>query len=139
MIVTTILNPFSICVLPGCCGRTAACQVSSLDLLCVCRQNHGSAGDAPQQLCSEQPPLHRRLSNGPWTAGGSRDVGLLEQQLQCEDETSTTEYHTDGNRLEEAQEPETLAQETIIENLNPEEAARLSKVRNIGIAVGHNE
>ena len=39
------------------------------------------------------------------------------------------------HRLEEAHEPEELAQETIIENLNPEEAARLSKVRNIGIAV----
>ena len=39
--------------------------------------------------------------------------------------------------LEEAQvEPETLAQGTIIENLDPIEAARLSKVRNIGIAVG---
>jgi hypothetical protein len=39
------------------------------------------------------------------------------------------------HRLEEAHEPEELAQETIIENLDPEEAARLSKVRNIGIAV----
>jgi elongation factor G len=38
-------------------------------------------------------------------------------------------------RLEEAHEPEELAQETIIENLDPQEAARLSKVRNIGIAV----
>jgi hypothetical protein len=28
-----------------------------------------------------------------------------------------------------------LAQETIIENLDPKEAERLSKVRNIGIAV----
>jgi hypothetical protein len=37
--------------------------------------------------------------------------------------------------LEEAHEPEELAQETIIENLDPQEAARLSKVRNIGIAV----
>lgn len=32
-------------------------------------------------------------------------------------------------------EPENLAQETIIENLNPKEAARLARVRNIGIAV----
>jgi hypothetical protein len=39
------------------------------------------------------------------------------------------------HRLEEAHEPEELAQETIIENLDPREAARLSKVRNIGIAV----
>lgn len=39
------------------------------------------------------------------------------------------------HRLEEAHEPEELAQETIIENLDPEEAVRLSKVRNIGIAV----
>lgn len=43
-------------------------------------------------------------------------------------------------RLEEAQaEPETLAQQTIIENLDPREAARLSKVRNIGIAVGRHD
>ena len=28
-----------------------------------------------------------------------------------------------------------LAQDTIIENLNPEEAVRLARVRNIGIAV----
>jgi hypothetical protein len=39
------------------------------------------------------------------------------------------------HRLEEAHEPEELAQETIIENLDPQEAARLSTVRNIGIAV----
>ena len=38
-------------------------------------------------------------------------------------------------RLEEAQEePESLAQDTIIQNLSPQEAARLSRVRNIGIA-----
>lgn len=41
-----------------------------------------------------------------------------------------------SSRLEEAQdEPEQLAQETIIENLDPQEAHRLSRVRNIGIAV----
>ena len=38
--------------------------------------------------------------------------------------------------LEQAQEPENLAQETIINNLAPKEAQRLSRVRNIGIAVG---
>lgn len=39
-------------------------------------------------------------------------------------------------RLEKAAaDPETLTQTAIIENLNPQEAARLSKVRNIGIAV----
>jgi hypothetical protein len=38
-------------------------------------------------------------------------------------------------RLEEAAEPETLSQETIIDNMSPEEWARLSRVRNIGIAV----
>lgn len=39
-------------------------------------------------------------------------------------------------RQEQAAEaPETLAQETIIENLSPKEAQRLSRVRNIGIAV----
>ncbi|KAL6716638.1 Elongation factor G, mitochondrial [Lecanora helva] len=37
-------------------------------------------------------------------------------------------------RLEQAAEPEKLAQETIIDNLAPQEAARLSRVRNIGIA-----
>ncbi|KAI9807851.1 MAG: Elongation factor G, mitochondrial [Sarcosagium campestre] len=36
--------------------------------------------------------------------------------------------------LESATAPETLAQETIIENLDPKEASRLSRVRNIGIA-----
>ena len=37
--------------------------------------------------------------------------------------------------LKQAAEPENLAQETIIENLSSEEATRLAKVRNIGIAV----
>ncbi|KAK3178073.1 Elongation factor G, mitochondrial [Lepraria neglecta] len=36
--------------------------------------------------------------------------------------------------LEQAAEPENLAQETIIDNLAPQEAQRLSRVRNIGIA-----
>ena len=41
----------------------------------------------------------------------------------------------DRCRLEQAAEaPETLAQETIVENLAPQEAQRLSRVRNIGIA-----
>ena len=39
-------------------------------------------------------------------------------------------------RLEQAAEdPSALTQETIIEKLDPVEAARLDKVRNIGIAV----
>ncbi len=38
-------------------------------------------------------------------------------------------------RLEEAQDGEGLSQETIIHNLSADEAQRLSKVRNIGIAV----
>jgi hypothetical protein len=38
-------------------------------------------------------------------------------------------------RLEQAAEPENLPQEMIIDNLNPQEAARLQRVRNIGIAV----
>jgi len=42
------------------------------------------------------------------------------------------------HRLEEAHEPEELAQETIIENLDPQEVARLSRVRNIGIAVSRS-
>jgi len=33
------------------------------------------------------------------------------------------------------EDPQTLAQETILDNLAPQEAARLAKVRNIGIAV----
>jgi hypothetical protein len=42
-------------------------------------------------------------------------------------------------RLEQAAaDPETLSQNAIIDNLNPEEAARLSKVRNIGIAVSNH-
>ncbi|OCT54315.1 hypothetical protein CLCR_00982 [Cladophialophora carrionii] len=41
--------------------------------------------------------------------------------------------------LEEAQDdPDSLSQETIIHNLSPEEAHRLSKVRNIGIAVSRS-
>ena len=41
-------------------------------------------------------------------------------------------------RPEEAEEePDNMAQQTIIENMSTEEAARLSKVRNIGIAVSH--
>lgn len=39
------------------------------------------------------------------------------------------------SRLEQAARPEDLAQETIIDNLAPQEALRLSRVRNIGIAV----
>jgi hypothetical protein len=39
-------------------------------------------------------------------------------------------------RLEEAQEPDSLSTETIIDNMSTEEWKRLSKVRNIGIAVG---
>lgn len=48
-------------------------------------------------------------------------------------------HHNDPltvNSLEKAAaEPEGLSQEAIIDNLDPIEAARLSKVRNIGIAV----
>jgi hypothetical protein len=39
-------------------------------------------------------------------------------------------------RLEKASSDEPLSQETIIQNLDPKEAQRLSRVRNIGIAVG---
>lgn len=43
-------------------------------------------------------------------------------------------------RLESAQQdPSQLSQETIVENLDPAEWARLQKVRNIGIAVGHTQ
>jgi hypothetical protein len=37
--------------------------------------------------------------------------------------------------LEQAQDPNQLSQETIIQQLDPQELARLDKVRNIGIAV----
>lgn len=41
-----------------------------------------------------------------------------------------------ARRMEEAQEePESLTQETIIENMSNDEWKRLSRVRNIGIAV----
>jgi elongation factor G len=41
--------------------------------------------------------------------------------------------------LEQAQEdPSQLSQETIIQQLDPKEQARLDKVRNIGIAVGNS-
>jgi hypothetical protein len=42
------------------------------------------------------------------------------------------------SRLEEASDPDSLSQETIIENLSGQEAHRLSRVRNIGIAVSRN-
>jgi elongation factor G len=37
--------------------------------------------------------------------------------------------------LEQAQDPTQLSQDTIIQQLDPKEQARLDKVRNIGIAV----
>ena len=52
----------------------------------------------------------------------------------------TSPFQEDANlyRQEQAAEaPESLAQETIIENLSPKEAQRLSRVRNIGIAVSY--
>lgn len=45
------------------------------------------------------------------------------------------EIEANFHRLEQATEPEKLDQEAIIENLSPQEAARLSRIRNIGIAV----
>ena len=41
-----------------------------------------------------------------------------------------------SSRLEQAmQQPSDLSQDIIVDNLDPKEAARLDKVRNIGIAV----
>jgi len=37
--------------------------------------------------------------------------------------------------LEQAQDPNQLSQDTIVQQLDPQEQARLDKVRNIGIAV----
>ncbi|MCJ1367799.1 Elongation factor G, mitochondrial [Acarospora aff. strigata] len=59
-------------------------------------------------------------SAGRWTGGGSLDGTTLQRLQQCD--------------MEQAAEPENLAQGTIVENLHPQEAARLSRVRNIGIA-----
>ena len=72
-----------------------------------------------------------------WIDGGSREE-MAPPLLQCMSAQKLFEMpQIDTIRLEEAQdEPEALAPETIIENLSREEAARLSKVRNIGIAVG---
>ena len=60
----------------------------------------------------------------------------LEQLLPCKQFGGILNLQSDYSiRLEQAAAPEDLAQETIIDNLAPEEAQRLSRVRNIGIAV----
>lgn len=60
--------------------------------------------------------------------------GLLPQLGTCAD--CRLPFKTDFRSLVQAAESETLAQETIVNNhLTPQEAARLSRVRNIGIAV----
>ena len=60
----------------------------------------------------------------------------LGQLLPCKQFGGVIDPQSDCSiRLEQAAVPEDLAQETIIDNLAPEEAQRLSRVRNIGIAV----
>ena len=76
---------------------------------------------------SRQWPLDRRWQQRRGAAAAA--VAMYATCLRLYGEALTL------HRLEEAHEPEELAQETIIENLDPREAARLSKVRNIGIAV----
>jgi len=75
------------------------------------------------------------MFSGLWTGGGSNKGAPLEQQPPCEDLLCGPNSELTRGRLEEAQDPDALAQETIIENLSTEEAHRLSRVRNIGIAV----
>ncbi|MCJ1266949.1 Elongation factor G, mitochondrial [Lobaria immixta] len=73
---------------------------------------------------SETPPLHPSAlfvpGAGHSTADGEAYANNQVQLQPC--------------ILDKAAEPENLAQQTIINNLAPEEATRLSRVRNIGIA-----
>ena len=69
------------------------------------------------------------------TDDGRAGEPSLELPLPCKAFCSTHIAQADLASLEQAAEPENLAQETIIDNLAPQEAARLSRVRNIGIAV----
>lgn len=56
--------------------------------------------------------------------------------VPCMPTTMLRDPDADRCRLERAMEnPSDLDQQTIVENLNPQEAARLQRVRNIGIAV----
>ena len=75
-------------------------------------------------------------SSGLLTDDGSNvEEPLLRPQL-CKRLEANERAMLTVDRLEEAQDsPDTLAQETIIDNMSTEEAKRLSKVRNIGIAV----
>ena len=87
--------------------------------------------DGPRLRCG-----HFRHTNYHLIDDGSNSVVRLEQPLPCKQFGGIVELQSDySNRLEQAAAPEDLAQETIIDNLAPEEAQRLSRVRNIGIAV----
>ena len=105
-------------------------------LLLQAQADGGSVPDAPRRV-----PLHlriglRRYNSGLLIDDGSSVEGLPRRQLQCKTISSCDMAMLMNDRLEEAQEaPELLQQETIIENMSVDEAARLSKVRNIGIAV----
>ncbi|KAI4265260.1 MAG: hypothetical protein L6R38_009549 [Xanthoria sp. 2 TBL-2021] len=68
------------------------------------------------------------------TDDGRAEERSLELPLPCKGLSSEHAAPADLDSLEQAAEPENLAQETIIDNLAPQEAARLSRVRNIGIA-----
>ena len=70
-----------------------------------------------------------------WTVDGEAGGANPLQQLQCQYlYPLTPRQQADRTSFKKAAEPEQLAQETIIENLSPQEAQRLSRVRNIGIA-----
>lgn len=92
--------------------------------------------------------LHGRFAVSRCRAGLSVDFETMGTATQCfcYRICSVSSFFTEGdiifipnvflNSLEAAAaSPETLSQAAIIDNLDPVEAARLDKVRNIGIAV----
>jgi hypothetical protein len=79
-----------------------------------------SLGDLPEWRAAEILRLQEVA-----ICGGAGRVGLRDQ---CVDQSN-------ANR----QNPSSVTQESIIQNLDPKEALRLSKVRNIGIAVRHSK
>lgn len=84
---------------------------------------------------SRTPPrcsLSMAATQRTWTTNGSSIGNYLKQGNSCQQRRWQSAA---AAVLEKAkQEPSTLSQDTIVENLDPVEAARLSKVRNIGIA-----
>lgn len=85
------------------------------------------ASTALRPLRKYQLPLDRRWHGSRYRSGAAAAVYVSW--------VKNARRETNFNRLEQAAEPEKLAQETIISNLTPQESARLSRIRNIGIAV----